>query len=845
MKRRTFIKNSALAGAAIAAAPLTRGLSFAAGLSEAKPAMPSVHLTQQDFVSTFPWGIRGDKVRILQQEVENELLDAETLAAFAFMAGSNSASSRLDEAWTVMLNSQNHDVHVVLADEAGIEWCKQARLLAGEIRENALQYLTGRIGGPAIAFNTLPWTRKSNSRPETIPGFGYSVVKAEKNIAKIDNRNVSWNDWFDTGAYKVRLLEDGSLEAQMGADSKNIAKLGYLTVFTEGQMHDSRSDKPKRMQSWLSNDHKQACAEIEGEINGILYLHKVVVTGHYIDYETTFDYGNGRSFGPEPADSEVEPRRTHYYQHERKLCMNCEIPNSKTRLLQNSPFLTWPSDRSKSVESLHYVALESGKGNIAHFNLGQSGYGYDENNSSIRHVLAFAPQKYVYGRGKQTLKGKETHHSRFMPFAGDWRKAKLTLLASEYQRPLIRTQPDKKQSELPEQGSFLQVDSNTTTATALFERGGKLYVRLWEWAGQKDKVSLHFGAANDSLVDCTHSLREINKLASTFSMRPWEIKTVELVGSPKILKDTNQCCRVQSLSREPEGWSRKNYFISALPKSKAAPQAGSEKAFIYFASGYHDGMVRPMERHSKTMAIEMQRVRSAKYPNYASFWEIGGSCWVRMHVNEPEYLESLKPFIKEGSIELVGGTWCEPLFLIISGESVMRQFLYGLEAIEKYVDGKVTIYCNQEHGTFAQMPQVLRSFGLKAVVNRTQWAPYGYESGLDADVAEWIGVDGSTIYVVPRYTSMDYLTLGPNPDKELQHGSVTGHNRVWRTEEKFKQMRDEAFERGIQKPLMTMLEDIWSEEWRSTDMEMDFYASLPCVKFTSLARYLEMFGIKV
>ena len=44
---------------------------------------------------------------------------------------------------------------------------------------------------------------------------------------------------------------------------------------------------------------------------------------------------------------------------------------------------------------------------------------------------------------------------------------------------------------------------------------------------------------------------------------------------------------------------------------------------------------------------------------------------------------------------------------------------------------------------------------------------------------------------------------------------------------------------------MTMLEDIWSEEWRSTDMEMDFYASLPCVKFTSLARYLEMFGIKV
>ena len=831
-----------MAGTAIAMPSLAGSL---ASLQDTRQAIPSVHLTQQDFVSTFPWGIRSDKVRILQQEVENELLDAETLAAFAFMLGSKSASSRLDEAWKLMLNSQNHDVHVVLSDEAGIEWCNQARLVASEVREDALQYLTSRIGGPAIALNTLPWTRKSNSGQEMIPGFGYAAVKAEKDAKEPDERNILWKDWFDTGTYKVRLLENGCIEAQIGADSKNLATLGYMTVFNEGKMYDSRAEKPKKMQAWLSSDRKKSCAEIEGEINGIPYLHNIVATNHYIDYQTTFDYGNGRSFGPEPEDSEVEPRRTHYYQHERKLCMNCEIPGTKTRLLQNSPFLTWPSDRSKSIESLHYVVMESTKGNIAHFNIGQSGYGYDEANSSIRHVLSFAPKKYVYGRGKQALKGKETHRNRFMPFTGDWRKAKIGLLASEYQRPLLAGHSDTKPAELPEKGSFLQIDSNTTTATALFERGGRLYVRLWEWTGQKDKVSLHFGNASASLIECTHSLKEIGKLAPAFNMRPWEIKTVELVGSSTILKDSNRCSRAQSLNSEPEGWSRKNYFVSALPKREVAPKTNSENAVIYFASGYHDGMVRPMERHSKTMAIEMQRVRSAKYPNYASFWEIGGSCWVQMNKNEPEYLESLKTFIKEGKIEIVGGTWCEPLFLIISGESVMRQFLHGLEAIEQYLDARVTIYCNQEHGTFAQMPQILKSFGMKAVLNRTQWAPFGYESGIDADVAKWIGVDGSTIFVIPRYTSMDYLTLGPNPDKELQHGSVTGHNRVWRTEEKFKQMRDQAFERGIQKPLMTMLEDIWSEQWRSTDIEMDFYASLPYVKFTSIARYLAMFGIKV
>ena len=379
----------------------------------------------------------------------------------------------------------------------------------------------------------------------------------------------------------------------------------------------------------------------------------------------------------------------------------------------------------------------------------------------------------------------------------------------------------------------------------MFERGGRVFVRLWEWAGQEDTVSLQFGDPNGSLNDCTHGLKEIGKLASSFKMRAWEVKTIELVGTPKITEDRNGCSTVQSLCPEPEGWSRKNYFVSALPKRDPAPSVGPDGKVLYFSTGYHDGFVKPMEHHSKTMGIEMQRIRSGKFQNYSSSWELGGSCWVAMNKNEPEYLESLKPFVKEGSIEIVGGTWCEPFHLIISGESVVRQFLHGLEAIQKHMDTQVKVYCNQEHGTFAQMPQILSSFGLKAVVNRTQWAPFGYESGFDADVAEWIGVDGSKILVIPRYTSMDYTTLGPNNGKELQSGSVTGHNRDWRTEPKFKQLRDEAMAKGIQRPLMTMLEDIWAEEWRSTDAEMDFYATLPYVKFTSIARYLALQGIAI
>ena len=259
-----------------------------------------------------------------------------------------------------------------------------------------------------------------------------------------------------------------------------------------------------------------------------------------------------------------------------------------------------------------------------------------------------------------------------------------------------------------------------------------------------------------------------------------------------------------------------------------------------FASGYHDGFVRPMEVHSLTMGIEIER--TLHYEGYSNFWEIGGSCWERLKINQPEWIEYLKNFLKDGSIEIVGGTWCEPFSLIISGESNIRQMFYGMKMIKDTTDFDVKIYCNQEHATYAQMPQILRSFGLYAAVNRTQWAPYGYESAYDSDVVNWVGPDGSEIWDIPRYHSQDYKNC-PWDDRNLQNGSVTGHNRVWRTEEKFEQMLREALNHGIERPLMTMLEDIWSDGLRTTDDEMTFYNRLPYVKFISLSRYLELYGI--
>jgi hypothetical protein len=271
--------------------------------------MPSVHLTQQDFVSTFPWGIRGDQLRILQQEVENELLDAETLAAMAFMLGFRSASERLDEAWKLLLNSQNHDVHVCLRDEVGLEWCGEARSIAAEVRRGASEHIAVRVGGPAVALNTLSWSRRPAAGSPVVPAFGYAAMDAFDEAD--ESPGTPWNGWFEAGTYSLRLREDGCLEACIGGGTKRRALFGNLTLYAGGRTGDTRSAEPGRMEAWLSRDGRKAFARLAGRIGDIPFVQFVSASEAFVDVETTLDYGDGRLFGPEVEDFEAEPRRAH------------------------------------------------------------------------------------------------------------------------------------------------------------------------------------------------------------------------------------------------------------------------------------------------------------------------------------------------------------------------------------------------------------------------------------------------------------------------------------------------------------------------------------------------------
>lgn len=121
--------------------------------------------------------------------------------------------------------------------------------------------------------------------------------------------------------------------------------------------------------------------------------------------------------------------------------------------------------------------------------------------------------------------------------------------------------------------------------------------------------------------------------------------------------------------------------------------------------------------------------------------------------NDPELYERVKARIKEGRWELVGGMWVEPDLNIPSGESLMRQMLYGQRFYQKEF-GKISHieWLPDTFGYCASLPQILKHGGVdyfmttKLNWNDTNTFPY--------DLFHWVGIDGTPI--------LSYLNHGVN-----------------------------------------------------------------------------------
>lgn len=135
--------------------------------------------------------------------------------------------------------------------------------------------------------------------------------------------------------------------------------------------------------------------------------------------------------------------------------------------------------------------------------------------------------------------------------------------------------------------------------------------------------------------------------------------------------------------------------------------------------------------------------------------------WVEK--NRPELFKQIQDSYKAGTWEILGGMWVEPEVNLVSGESLVRQLLYGQKYIqEKFGTITEVAWLPDSFGFCLQLPQIFKQSGINYFVtgklhwNNTVEFPYG--------AFWWRSLDGTELLTVMSPPNVEgVMTTHPIP----------------------------------------------------------------------------------
>ena len=118
--------------------------------------------------------------------------------------------------------------------------------------------------------------------------------------------------------------------------------------------------------------------------------------------------------------------------------------------------------------------------------------------------------------------------------------------------------------------------------------------------------------------------------------------------------------------------------------------------------------------------------------------------------SNPDLIARLRRYLAEGKVEIIGGSYGQPMASMVSGESNIRQLVVGQQTIRKTLGVTVTAFLEEEEFTHPQMPQLLKGAGFR-FASTAQCNTCGKHGSppLDLNVFLWQGLDGTRILTTP------------------------------------------------------------------------------------------------
>lgn len=132
-----------------------------------------------------------------------------------------------------------------------------------------------------------------------------------------------------------------------------------------------------------------------------------------------------------------------------------------------------------------------------------------------------------------------------------------------------------------------------------------------------------------------------------------------------------------------------------------------------------------------------------QYPDYV-FLQTQPQLYAYIKEDYPEIYTQIKARVAEGRWEIDGGMWLEADCNIPSGESFVRQFLYGSQFIKKEFNKQTEyLWLPDVFGYSWALPQILQKSGIKTfMTTKISWNQF---NRMPHDTFIWKGIDGSEI----------------------------------------------------------------------------------------------------
>ena len=170
----------------------------------------------------------------------------------------------------------------------------------------------------------------------------------------------------------------------------------------------------------------------------------------------------------------------------------------------------------------------------------------------------------------------------------------------------------------------------------------------------------------------------------------------------------------------------------------------------YFVDGYHGGIYGhyPLSWYTQFMTDQLKA-----NPSWKIGLEIEPETWDSVRVATPQAYFDFQKVMSTSQVEYNNPTYAQPYLYNVSGESIIRQFQYGMRKLRTHFpDIAFTTYASEEPCFTSQLPQLLKLFGFKYLSLKcpdTCWG--GYTRAFGGQTVNLIGPDGTAITAVPRY----------------------------------------------------------------------------------------------